>query len=102
MKLSRFAAVQIENHGQTLFVSGIGGTPTAAVKDAKALTDVTAGLHVLPITHAARHCIEQLGGDKNKAVTLAVITHAELRALEMLREIDATITTAYAQANGRH
>lgn len=95
--LSRFAAVQIENHGATLYVSGLGESKTAAIKDAQALADVSAGLQVLPITHAARHCIEQMGGDKNKAVTLAVVTHAELRALEMLRDIDATITSAYAQ-----
>lgn len=79
---ARFAAVQVD--GAQLFVSGLGVSKAAAVKDAKALTDFSAG-PVLPISTRAKEAVEQRGGTKNRAVTLAVITVAELRILEALR-----------------
>jgi hypothetical protein len=80
---AKFAAIQTE--GAALFVSGLGVTKGAAVKDAKALTDVSRGLTVLPISTRAKEAVELRGGTNNKAVTLAVVTVAELRILEALR-----------------
>jgi hypothetical protein len=92
--MKTFAAIQFE--GAAVHVSGLGATKAAAISDAEKLTDVSAGLRTLPITAAARDAVERLGGDKsNKVVTLAVITHAELKALEMLREIEGVILGAY-------
>jgi hypothetical protein len=87
---AKFAAVQFA--GRNTYVSGIGQTQAAAISDAKKYTDVSAGLRVVPMTKAAKESVERRGGDaRNKAVTLVLITRAELEALELQRRLSARL-----------
>lgn len=86
---AKFVAVEFE--GRTVHASGLGITEQAAIRDAHKWTDVQAPLRVVPITKEAKEAVERLGGNgqKNKQVTLALVTKAELRALELLRKVAA-------------
>ena len=97
----KFAAIQFE--GRLTHVSGLGATQAEAIKEAHRVADVSGGLRIVPLTKAAWHAVERLGGTAGdgveQVVTLALVTAEELKALEMLREIDDVIGGAYGRAN---
>jgi hypothetical protein len=84
---TKFAAVQLD--GKRVFVSGIGATEKAAVKDAHKYCDVKSPLRTVMSTEQAIEAVKIKGGDAKairKTCALVLITRDELRALAMFQQ----------------
>ncbi len=84
---TKFAALQLD--GSKVFVSGIGATEQAAVKDARKYCEVTKPLRVVQSTEQAIEGVKVKGGDAKairKTCALVLITRDELKALAMFRQ----------------
>lgn len=84
---TKFAALQLD--GSKVFVSGIGATEQAAVRDARKYCEVTTPLRVVQGTEQAIEVVKTKGGDAKairKVCALVLITRDELRALALVRQ----------------